>query len=880
MAIFDVPSLIFRLGADATDFNRKMDDSVQKMMNTVDKWTGLASAFRLGAQTGQATKDLTQGVAQGLMKAGGMVVAFYGALDNKVSSIIASIASKAQSVFNRSPVRYGMDWASAVGGNIAQKFRDVASYGPAASLGPLYTGMIVPAAAIGMRVVSAFKAVAGPVQTVLTPIWNRAAAGFSTAVNSSFTQGLVSAARSAMPRVVSGLGAAGGWLGTKAYQGARGLGMGAMAAGRGAVGLAGGALGSMWDAATSVPAILGAGVAIAAVTAALVAGAKAAIEYAADFEKIGTAFEVMTGSAERGRGLMDEITQLSLGTPFKADELMGTAKQLKAFGVETSNLIPVLKALGNVSSGTGTDIGRIALAYGQVMTAGRLMGPELRQFTDAGVPLIENLAKVMDKPKQSIKGLVEQGEVSAGDVVAAFNRMNAAGGVFAGMMEKHAQTVAGRWATMQGSIQIALRNVGLSFFRGFDVGDLLKEWTAGIQAMAAEGGKLDGFFQKMRELFDIAVAVGQAMGSVAKDGVGALVSASSGLVPSWDEFKNTVKETLLTIASGIGQAIEDLKKFIATLIGAVKQVEQATAVTSSTNPFKGQNPDTQPGFYSRARAEGKSRARSIFDWAGSNLGDIFSGGKLSKAFVATGQLGPEASTSPIADALGKGLETLTRPGDPLYMRKKMEESFKGMEEAQKARQREKMSPLAELMGPFAAIAVETKGMAKAAGEIRRNLEVGSKATELFNYIQGEMLKGTDAYERFHRKMALIEESAFGPGGRAGMALAGFGAAPAAALAQMNPGQVAFARYTEFRELERELAHMLEVKLPQAVMQGSAEAQDVINRTNLKQPDRQDEVRKILEMSRQLHEQQVKLQEETVKALEKLYEKPVANKKKI
>jgi len=64
-------------------------------------------------------------------------------------------------------------------------------------------------------------------------------------------------------------------------------------------------------------------------------------------------------------------------------------------GIQTQDLLPTLKSLGDVSAGLSVPLERLALNYGQVIAQGRLTGRELRDFTIAGVPLLDELAKML-----------------------------------------------------------------------------------------------------------------------------------------------------------------------------------------------------------------------------------------------------------------------------------------------------------------------------------------------------------------------------------------------------------------------------------------------------------------------------------------------------
>jgi tape measure domain-containing protein len=227
---------------------------------------------------------------------------------------------------------------------------------------------------------------------------------------------------------------------------------------------------------------------------------RSAIELAANFERLAIAFEVMTGSAETGLKILNDITRLAIESPFTSMELIQAGKQVKAFGFDTSDIIPILSRLGDVSVATGTDINRIILAFGQVRTTGRLMGQELRQFTNAGVPILEYLSKVMGVATSAVPQLVRQGRVGFPEVARAFNMMTSEGGLFFGMMERtNLETVWGRWQNVVESLQVSIRNLGLEFFQLFRVKETLTTITDALKDMNSEAG-LEGMRQKLREI--------------------------------------------------------------------------------------------------------------------------------------------------------------------------------------------------------------------------------------------------------------------------------------------------------------------------------------------------------------------------------------------
>lgn len=258
--------------------------------------------------------------------------------------------------------------------------------------------------------------------------------------------------------------------------------------------------------------IVGAGVNVPFIAA---AGAMGALAYAtasltAEMFRLTTAYQaaevslrVMTGSAEAGKKLLNEIVSLAVETPFKSPELLQGAGMLKAFGVETTQVVPVLRMLGEVAAGVGVEkLPRIILAFGQVRVAGRLMGQELRQFIDANIPLIEALAKVMNKPVQSIKGLVEEGRVSFADVTAAFKYLTSQGGLFFNLMEERSKTVEGRWSALVETIQISMRNIGIEFFEEFGIAEQLDEAVKSLGGLNNQ--QVRNFFKEVHYHLDMA----------------------------------------------------------------------------------------------------------------------------------------------------------------------------------------------------------------------------------------------------------------------------------------------------------------------------------------------------------------------------------------
>lgn len=213
------------------------------------------------------------------------------------------------------------------------------------------------------------------------------------------------------------------------------------------------------------------------VTKALSSAAWRAYTLAGNLQQADVAFTTMLGGAEAAKKMLQDLSDFAANTPFELTGVRQTAKQLLAYGIEAHKIIPTLKALGDVSAGLSVPIEQVAYAYGQVKSAGRLVGNDLKQFINAGVPIIQELAKNMGVAESQIKDMVSAGKIWFADVEKAFQTMSSEWGKFANLMEKQSDTMMGAWSNLQDSIDSLGEAIG-SLFTG-EVGGLFK-WMASI----------------------------------------------------------------------------------------------------------------------------------------------------------------------------------------------------------------------------------------------------------------------------------------------------------------------------------------------------------------------------------------------------------------
>lgn len=185
------------------------------------------------------------------------------------------------------------------------------------------------------------------------------------------------------------------------------------------------------------------------------------IQIGGEFEKQKIALGALFGSKLKADTMYSKMQNLAVQSPFTFGELTNFTKQLASFGFEYKDIYDTTKRLADLSAGIGVDMGRVILAYGQVFTAKFLKGPELRQFTEAGIPLVQELANKYTKERgQNISAgdvynMVSERQVRFEDVKEIIDKYTSEGGKFYKMQEKLSDSVAGKWSNLKDSIDIA-----------------------------------------------------------------------------------------------------------------------------------------------------------------------------------------------------------------------------------------------------------------------------------------------------------------------------------------------------------------------------------------------------------------------------------------
>lgn len=186
--------------------------------------------------------------------------------------------------------------------------------------------------------------------------------------------------------------------------------------------------------------------------------------------------------------IFNQIKKLAVASPFGIMDLNQYAKQLSAYSIPYNELYDTMKRLADISAGVGVDMGRIILAYGQIKAAKFLKGTELRQLTEANIPMVDKLAERFSKLEGRIVSagevldMISKKKVTFEDVKDVLWELTDDGGMFNNMQEVLSESFKSKWKNLADAIDIMLGDIAES------MGSTLK-WTAESLTTLAQNWK-------------------------------------------------------------------------------------------------------------------------------------------------------------------------------------------------------------------------------------------------------------------------------------------------------------------------------------------------------------------------------------------------------
>lgn len=285
------------------------------------------------------------------------------------------------------------------------------------------------------------------------------------------------------------------------------------------------------------------------------------IEATGKMQQLQVALSTILQDKSKADQLIADIVQFAAKTPFNLDDVATGAKQLLAYGSSADNVVNELSMLGDVASGLQIPIGQLIYLYGTLRTQGRAMTVDIRQFAGRGIPIYEELAKVLGVSKDQVGELVKEGKVGFKEVEQAFKNMTSEGGKFANLMESSAGTWPQRLSNIEDTLFQKMNEFGNKYKDVFEFGigtaeDLVESLDDVLSIM---GGLIAAYGSYKAALIAAAVAQ-KAVGFIESIRLIGMYRKELGLATAAQQTfnlasKSNVYVALLAALVGIGTAV-------------------------------------------------------------------------------------------------------------------------------------------------------------------------------------------------------------------------------------------------------------------------------------------------------------------------------------
>ena len=300
-------------------------------------------------------------------------------------------------------------------------------------------------------------------------------------------------------------------------------------------------------------------VAITGITAAMGGLAVAGVKYNASIETYQTSFEVMTGSAEKAAEVIDELKRVGAETPFELPELADTTQLLMNYGFTADEAMDKMMMLGDISQGSADKMSRIATAYGQMSSAGKVQLEDIKQMIEAGFNPLQEISESTGESMESLYDRISNGTLSVDEITASMERATSEGGKYFQSMEKQSKTFEGQMSTLKDNAQQLLGDImkPISEEMTNSILPAANEALSTLSSAFEEGG-LEGMFEA---------------------GAGVITNLLNGMSSQLPAVFNTATTILGSLVQGIAMALP-------SLINAALLVIQQFLTTLSENGYQ------------------------------------------------------------------------------------------------------------------------------------------------------------------------------------------------------------------------------------------------------------------------------------------------------
>lgn len=281
----------------------------------------------------------------------------------------------------------------------------------------------------------------------------------------------------------------------------------------------------------------------AGISAALVSGVK----YNAEIEQYQTSFKVMTGSADKAVATMDKLVDLGAKTPFETSDLANATQLLMNYGFTADDAIDKMTMLGDISQGSADKMQRIAMAYGQMSSAGKVQLEDVKQMIEAGFNPLQEISESTGESMASLYDRISAGTLSVDEITASMERSTSAGGKYFQSMEKQSKTLSGQLSTLKDNASQALGAFAQSSSSALST-SILPELNSGLEQLTEQlkAGNMNAFGDIGGQM------VAGLVTSISKELPNILSTTTSLLSSLFTGLKDQLPTIMSSLFSGLG----------------------------------------------------------------------------------------------------------------------------------------------------------------------------------------------------------------------------------------------------------------------------------------------------------------------------------------
>ena len=317
--------------------------------------------------------------------------------------------------------------------------------------------------------------------------------------------------------------------------------------------------------------------AVAGVTTAMGTGIALGVKYNASIEQYQTSFEVMTGSADKAAEVIERLKKVGAETPFELPELADTTQLLMNYGFTADDAMDKMMMLGDISQGSADKMSRIATAYGQMSSAGKVSLEDVKQMIEAGFNPLQEISESTGESMASLYKRISEGTLSVDEITASMERATSEGGKYFQSMEKQSQTVNGLISTLKDNAQQLLGEVVKPISESM-AKELLPSAINALEqlttAFQTEG--VDGLIQAGGQILsNLLLGISQKIPTAITTAVGVITTFIDNITANIPQFLSAGGQIISSILSGMMQLLPSIGTFAITLV--TQLYEQITA---------------------------------------------------------------------------------------------------------------------------------------------------------------------------------------------------------------------------------------------------------------------------------------------------------------